>query len=263
MITFPNAKINIFLNIESKRPDGYHNISSFFYPVPLYDALEFKKADRFSLKIKGINTNTSIKDNTVYKSWQLLNDKYGVPPVETILLKNIPVKSGLGGASSDASFFLKGLNDYFELNLSENQLLSLASEICSDCPFFIYNKPAFVTSKGEKIEPSDFTLEGYYLLLVFPETTISTTSAYSKIVPEKKVVDFKNIIISKDFKLWQKHLTNDFESVLPQDLIKIKTMLYDKGALYASLTGSGSAFFGIFDFKPEKLNDYKSMIIKL
>ena len=263
MILFPNAKINIGLNIESKRNDGYHNISSVFYPIPLFDVLEFKKDEKFLLKVWGNKIQSDAESNLVSRAYRLLKKEFGIPPVKVHLLKNIPIGSGLGGGSSDAAFMLKGLNDYFTLGLTDYELLGFASEICSDCPFFIKNKPAFVTGRGDKIENIDLNLERYYLLLVFPEVAVSTKDAYSKINPSKKEKEIKEIVLSGDFSLWRKYLVNDFESVLPQELIDIKKSLYESGALFASMTGSGSAFYGIFSEKPQKLNNYKSIVLRL
>ncbi len=250
MLLFPNAKINLGLTVENKRDDGYYNINTVIYPIPFYDVLEFLKAKRFSINIWGKNSNIPVKDNSLSKVFKLLREKFNIPPVKVNLLKNIPAGSGLGGGSSDAAFFLKGLNEYFNLNLSNTDLLKYAASLCGDCPFFINNRPAFIYGKGDIVEPLNINFKGYYLLLVFPDTMILTKNAYSSISVKNKSRKIKETVMSRDFDVWKKFLINDFETIIPENIKRIKNMLYDAGALYASMTGSGSTFYGIFKEKP-------------
>ncbi len=251
MLVFPNAKINLFLSVEEKRADGFHNIRSVIYPVPLHDVVEFDTSDAFRLEVFGKTVPGDIHENLLYKAWFLLRRKYDVPPVKVALLKNIPLQSGLGGGSADATFFLKALNDFFALKLTKQELLELSASLGSDCPFFVENRPALVSGRGEIVKPVPLRLKGYYLLLVFPDMPLSTAGMYASVKPEKQEIDREAIILSKDFSLWRRLLKNDFEPLVPAELAVVKRQLYDAGALYASMTGSGSAFFGIFKEKPQ------------
>jgi len=250
MICFPNAKINLGLQVACRREDGFHNLRSVYYPVPLYDVLEFKKADKFSLKVWGL-PSSSIEHNLVTKVWEVLSARFGLPPVEVHLLKNIPMGSGLGGGSADAMFFIKEMLSFFQIEVVEKAMLNMVLELCSDCPFFLFNKPSYVIGRGNVVEPLEINLSGYYLLLVFHDEPVSTADAFGRIVPKPPEYNLKKLVLKKDFNAWRKQLVNDFESVLPTHLLHIKTDLYEAGALYASLTGSGSAFYGIFNRKPE------------
>jgi len=251
MICFPNAKINLGLQVALKREDGFHNLRSVFYPVPINDVLEIKKADRFSLKLWGKNIPGQAQYNLIIKSWELLSRTYDIPPVEVHLIKNIPIGSGLGGGSSDASFFIKEIINLFNIEISTKELIKLAEQVCSDCPFFTVNQPAYVIGKGNVIEPLEFDLQGYYLVLIIPHETVSTQNAFSLIEPKAPRYNLKKLVLTKDFSQWREQLSNDFESILSKDQLKIKNQLYDAGALYASLTGSGSAFYGIFANKSD------------
>jgi 4-diphosphocytidyl-2-C-methyl-D-erythritol kinase len=264
MILFPNAKINLGLNITEKRTDGFHNIRSVFYPVPFYDVLEFRESAGFSLKILGKDVPGSEQENLVFKAWALMHEKYDIPPVEVYLLKNIPLGSGLGGGSADAAFMLKGLNDLFDLGCPVTELKGLALELGSDCPFFIENRPAFVSGRGEKVEVTALSLKGYFLVLVFPGSAVSTRNAYDRIIPKHVEISLNDLVAGKNFELWRKELVNDFEVLMPAELLMIKEKLYGAGALYASMTGSGSAFYGIFKEKPDNLKlDYETKVMEL
>ena len=253
MICFPNAKINIGLNIIEKRPDGFHNIESVFYPVPFCDVMEVKPAKRFEIKTFGYDLDISENENILYNTWELFRKKYQISPLEIALLKNIPPGSGLGGGSSDAAFLIKIMNDFFELNLNSNQLKNLAAQIGSDCPFFIKNKPALVTGKGEKIEKIPLSLKGLYLIIIGFNLKISSVDAYSNIHPQKPVRQLSDLIKSPT-EYWKDIIHNDFEQTIFDQFEQIKEMknqLYHTGAIYASMTGSGSAIYGLFSDKPK------------
>lgn len=255
MISFPNAKINIGLNVLEKREDGYHTIESIFYPINWCDAIEaltVKGNGEIKINLLGTPIQGPLENNLCYKAFQLLNEKYTLPSVNLWLLKNIPMGAGLGGGSADAAFFLSQLNKLFALNLSIDELQTYATQIGSDCTFFIQNKPAFVNETGNIIHPIAFDLSKYYISVVYPSIHIETKNAYSLITPHKKPYSLKQAILSP-IGDWKELIVNDFEEPLfkkyPQ-LSEIKNTLYKNGALYASMTGSGSAIYGIFDKKP-------------
>ncbi len=265
MICFSNAKINLGLQVTRFREDGFHNLRSVVYPVPLYDGVEFKPSEKFLLTVWGTGGEQLNKNNLIEKGWQLLSKRFDIPAVEVHLLKTIPVGSGLGGGSADAIFFLKEVLTHFQVELAEKELLQLAADLCSDCPFFVFNRPAYVIGRGNVVEPLDFSLAGYFLMLVFPDVSVSTPDAFKRIVPKAPEYNLKKVVLEKDFEAWQKILKNDFESVVPKHLLTIKTKLYDAGALYASLTGSGSAFYGIFKNKPEAvgIQNAKTVVLRM
>lgn len=253
MICFPNAKINLGLRVISKRNDGYHNISSLFLPIPFFDVLEFLPSKLYKLSIFGIEINTPAKDNLVTKAWLLMHQKFVIPPLEIKLFKRIPIASGLGGGSSDASFLIKSVNSYFKLGLSISELEEFALQIGSDCPFFILNKPSIIGGKGEMTEPVNLNLQDKFIVLVMPGIKISTKVAYSNVNPSKPKIPVGEII-KTPIESWKQYLINDFEKPLTDlhpELIKIKNTMYQHGAVYASLSGSGSSFYGIFNEDPK------------
>jgi 4-diphosphocytidyl-2-C-methyl-D-erythritol kinase len=251
MICFPNAKINLGLNIVSKRPDGYHNIETVFYPVKLYDALEIVPAGTGSTTFTqtGIPIDGDPQKNLVLKAYQLLKVEYALPEIDIYLQKNIPFGAGLGGGSADAAFMLKLLNDFAGLQLSVTQLEEQASQIGADCPFFIQNRPVFAEGTGNIFTPVDLSLQGYYLALVKPDIHVSTQEAYARVKPQRPKESIQDIILSP-VDTWKDRLVNDFEagifSLFPE-IAKIKQQMYDSGALYAGMSGSGSSVFGIFE----------------
>lgn len=257
MLKFPNAKINLGLNITAKREDGYHDIESCFYPIPLKDALEIIPSKKLSFKTTGLKIPGNPNNNLVLKAYFLLNTYFDLPPVDIILHKNIPMGAGMGGGSADGAFMLTLLNEYFELNISTYKLEQYALKLGSDCPFFIENKPKLVSGRGEIFENTKLNLSGYYLALIYPEIHISTAEAYSGIKPQKSEISIKEIIENYPIDKWKTLLYNDFEKSVfekyPQ-LNKIKNDFYKDGALYASMTGSGSTIFGLFKENPE--NNY-------
>jgi 4-diphosphocytidyl-2-C-methyl-D-erythritol kinase len=249
MILFPNAKINLGLNITAKRTDGYHNVETILLPIALCDILEFIESGTSRITITGINLDEDPAQNLVVKAWNLMNQRYHIPPVEIHLHKIIPVGAGLGGGSADAAFMLKGLNEYFQCGASVCELEYMASTLGSDCAFFIQNSPAFATGRGEIIEPLTVNLKDYQLLLVNPSIHVSTKDAYSGIKPTLPKTPLKEIL-NKNIKDWQKLIINNFEKTTFAKFPEIgwiKSNLIKEGAVYSSMSGSGSTVFGIFE----------------
>ena len=257
MVVFPNAKINLGLNVVSRRSDGYHNISSVFYPVPVCDALEVQalpahiQSDDFQLS--GVEIPGHSHDNLCLKALQVMRGQFHIPPLGIHLHKAIPTGAGLGGGSADAGFLLSALNAYFGLGLSGAPLRQMSLELGSDCAFFIENKPAYVTGRGEEIEIIEPVLKGKTIVVIFSNIHVATANAYSRIKIKPVAVDVKDVVLHKPIDVWRDFLTNDFEGVVFEEYPELKTVkenLYRAGALYASMTGSGSAVYGIFDFAP-------------
>ena len=248
MIIYPNAKINLGLNVLRKRKDGYHDISSVFYPVnQCVDILEIVKFDTFEF----INSGIKIPDgeNICEKAWKLFHKDYGIGNVKIHLHKQIPIGAGLGGGSSDASYTLKALNELFELNLSTLELEKYSLLLGADCPFFIDNKAKLVEGIGEKMISIDLDLSNFEIRLINPGIYISTKEAYNSVVPQFPKLSVEEII---EFPMnkWKNKLKNDFEDsvFLKHSSIKdIKNYLYKEGAVYASMSGSGSVVYGIFE----------------
>lgn len=252
MISFPNAKINLGLRILRKRRDGYHDISSLFLPIPLCDALECVESDKFTFNSTGLSIPGKQDDNLCIKAYELLRADFGLPPVAVHLHKVIPMGGGLGGGSSDAAFFLKMLNEKFGLYLPDTSLEAYAARIGSDCPFFIKNQAAIASGTGVELQPVDFSLEGHHLVLVFPGVHVGTKEAYAGVKPQEPGERIEEII-SSPISTWQHRLFNDFEaSIFPHYplLGHLKEKLYQQGAAYASMTGSGSTLYGIFEAEP-------------
>lgn len=247
MIVYPNAKINLGLNILKKRDDQYHDISSVFYPVlDTFDILEVIHSDNFSFSSSGIEIPRGI--NICEKAWRLLHADFKIGNVRIHLHKKIPIGAGLGGGSSDGSFTLKVLNELFELNMSTSELERYALQIGADCPFFIENIPKHVEGIGDVMSSIDLDLSEYNIKLIDPEIHISTKEAYTNVVPRKPKFSVKEILESP-IKQWKNKLNNDFERSAFQRHIgigRLKDRLYKEGAIYASMTGSGSALFGLF-----------------
>jgi len=258
MICFPNAKINLGLNVVRKRADGYHDIETIFYPIPIKDALEISAADEFSFTQSGIAIDGDAGNNLVVKAVDLLRRRCELPSFNIHLLKAIPFGAGLGGGSSDAAFTLTLLNDYFDLKLTNPELESLAAELGADCPFFIRNSPVFAEGVGNIFQPVDVSLAGYFMCLVKPDIFVSTPAAYSMITPKAAAASVKDIV-KRPVAEWRDNLLNDFESgivALYPRIGEIKQMLYDAGAVYASMSGSGSSVYGIFTEKTNLLASF-------
>jgi 4-diphosphocytidyl-2-C-methyl-D-erythritol kinase len=257
MIVFPNAKINIGLHIVSKRSDGYHNLETVFFPVPLCDALEMAVTGITDISFSGIPVNCSSGDNLVIKAYRLLREDFGLPPVQFHLHKAIPYGAGLGGGSSDAAFTLKMLNDYFELHLNKESLKKYAEKLGADCPFFIENIPVYAEGKGEKLFPISLNLSDYIIVILKPSVFVSTREAYSNAEHAKPLFDLINLGLLPVEK-WGKMVFNDFEKIIFSmypEIAKWKQILYENGALYAGMSGSGSAVYGIFKVLPENFHD--------
>ena len=255
MITFPNCKINLGLWVMQRRPDGYHNIQTVLLPVPWCDILEIvpSRDSETTLTVSGAKVDSLIENNLCYRAWRLLADNYSIPAVNIHLHKVIPTGAGLGGGSSDASFTLKMLNSMFGLSLGNEILRMLAVQLGMDCPFFIENVPALSTGRGEFLKPVSLILDSYFLVIVKPPVHVSTAAAFIGIKPiyrENSIDDITDLPVHS----WKKELHNDFENTvfeLYPDILEIKNLMYRQGAVYASLSGSGSAVFGIFAAKPE------------
>lgn len=256
MILFPNAKINIGLNIVERRPDGYHNLESIFYPINIYDRMEVEEdpdspEPRCSMTLDGIEIEGRPEDNLVVRAYNLLEEQMPLPAVKVQLRKLIPMGAGLGGGSSDAAYMLKALNEMFSLHLTDEHLETLAARLGADCAFFIKNQPVFATGIGNVFHydvpmPS---LSGKTLALVKPDIFVSTREAYALITPARPKYDLVSSA-QLPLSMWHDTIVNDFEaSVFPKHptIRQIKEKLYEMGAVYASMSGSGSSVFGIFD----------------
>ncbi|TRX55966.1 4-(cytidine 5'-diphospho)-2-C-methyl-D-erythritol kinase [Fulvivirga sp. M361] len=253
MVVFPNTKINIGLNILSKREDGYHNLSSCFYPIPFCDILEVVKADEFNFKSTGIAIPGHESNNLCVKAFHMLQSDHDLGNVNIHLHKVVPIGAGLGGGSADATYTLTALNKLFGLKLPTSQLQEYASRLGSDCPFFVENVPVMATGTGTTFDHSTVNLKGKYLVLVYPDIHISTQEAYSGVTPKEPKTQLKSILETIEITAWPKWVKNDFEDSITSnhpDIAKIKERLYQLEACYASMTGSGSAVFGLFNAEP-------------
>ena len=262
MITFPNAKINLGLNIVEKRPDGYHNLETIFYPINLQDALEVTRRENndkeYTLHISGAPLEGEPEDNLVVKAYKLLKKDYpGLLPVDIHMYKHIPAGAGLGGGSSDAACMIKLLNDKFSLGLSTERMEEYAVKLGADCSFFIRNKPVFATGIGNLFEPVELSLKGYHIILIKPDIFVSTRDAFAEIKPVRPAVSLKEIV-KQPIETWKSSMKNDFEdSVFKKfpEIAAIKDELYDLGAVYAAMSGSGSSVYGIFEAPIENVED--------
>ncbi|GGM73625.1 4-diphosphocytidyl-2-C-methyl-D-erythritol kinase [Dyadobacter beijingensis] len=249
MLLFPNAKINIGLNIVEKRPDGFHNIESCFYPVGWSDALEVTLAETFSFHADGISIPGNASDNLCIRAYEMLAKDYHLSPVKIHLLKTVPIGAGLGGGSADAAFTIKALNQLFDLGISVDEQEQYARRIGSDCAFFIRNKPVYCFEKGDQFDTIDISISGKWIVLVNPGIHISTVEAYSGVVAKRSAEDLRTIL-SQPISEWKGHVKNDFEATLFAKyplLAETKEKLYSLGAEYAAMSGSGSTLFGIFE----------------
>ena len=270
MLFLPNCKINIGLNVVEKRSDNYHNIETVFFPVPLTDILQIDieqtndKSD-FSFSVFGEKIAGNTENNLVIKALRLLQKDFPIPRLNIKLTKNIPTGAGLGGGSANAAFMLKGMNQLLNLQLSSAQLQIYASQLGADCAFFVNNRTVFAQGTGNIFSDVNLSLQGYYIVIIKPDIHISTAEAYAHIIPKKPEISLQKAIY-EPIEKWKSLIVNDFEeSVFAQfpPIAKIKQQLYDCGAIYASMSGSGAALYGIFDdrtYFPE--NIFKGYFLK-
>jgi len=260
VIVFPNGKINIGLRVVQKRKDGFHDIETIFYPVPVKDALEIVHNTNHeaqlepSLHIYGLQVGGIAADNLCLKAWQLLKKDFPhLPAVDIQLLKMIPIGGGLGGGSADGAFMLQLLNEKFHLELSAESLIQYALQLGSDCPFFIFNKPCVATGRGELLEPLSLSLQGFQLVLIFPGIHVNTGWAFSQLqLPEQTDRERMPLsaLITQPVADWKLSVQNDFEAPVfsaHPELKAYRDLLYQQGALYAAMSGSGSTVYGLFE----------------
>lgn len=262
MIVYPNAKINLGLSIVNKRSDGFHDIETVMYPIPLFDKITLTRNENSAPAQKLVFSSTGLaidgkpESNLIVKAFNLLVADYDMPATQIHLEKIIPFGAGLGGGSADCAFTITALNQLYQLKLTNKQMKSYAAALGSDCPFFISNKPALAKGRGELLSETSVNLEGQFLVLVIPPFGINTKQAYSMVKPQQPKIPVE-ALIKQPLEFWKNALTNDFEaSVFKQQpgIEAVKNALYEQGAIYASLSGSGSASFGIFN-SPQNLNN--------
>lgn len=252
MILYPNAKLNLGLNIVERRADGYHNLETVFYPIPLCDTLQVEQqiADvPYSFEMNGNTLDCNPEDNLIIKALNLLKEEgYVIPSTRIVLDKQIPSGAGMGGGSADAAFMLRALNELYQLGISNDTLEEYAARLGADCAIFIQNKPVYAEGIGNIFSPITLSLKGYFLVVIKPDIFISTGKAFSQIKPKHPEKNLKDII-QMPIETWWETMFNDFEtSVFPQfpRLAELKQLLYENGAIYAAMSGSGSSLFGIF-----------------
>jgi 4-diphosphocytidyl-2-C-methyl-D-erythritol kinase len=263
MLLFPNAKINLGLSVTEKRPDGYHNLQTVFYPVGLSDILEFVEdlmlpRGQCPLALTGFEVEGDPVNNLCCKAYQLLHNDYDLPALSVHLHKIIPVGAGLGGGSADAAFMLRGISSLFDLSISDEKLEEYASRLGSDCAFFIRNHPVSASERGNKFRDLQLSLDGYFLALICPPVHIRTSEAYSQVTPAVPAKT-PEMIVQLPVGEWKGELKNDFEKsvfLLYPEIAMIKDKLYSLGAMYASMSGSGSSVFGIFSEMPSVSHEF-------
>jgi len=260
MIQFPNCKINLGLNITAKRSDGFHELETIFYPVPFTDILEIVPAtdDCFEFTFSGLPIPGEETANLCIKAVDMLRKEVDFPQIHMHIHKIIPMGSGLGGGSSDGAFTLKMIKEMFDINVTTEKLNRMAASLGSDCPYFLMNHPASATGKGEILESTPVNLAGLYLAIVIPDLHVSTSFAYSKLTPKTPQRPLKERIM-QPLESWKDHIFNDFENIIfaihPEIKI-IKDTMYEEGALFASMSGSGSAVYGLYSDPPQFLNRF-------
>ena len=263
MITFPIAKINLGLNVVEKRPDGYHNLQTVFYPVPIKDALEVVTMDPAfpsdvdcDLKVSNFDTGDEQR-NLVVRAYHALKADYpAMPRCHAHLYKAIPTQAGMGGGSSDCAYMIRLLNDQFALHLSEQQMMQYAARLGADCAFFIKSRPCYAEGIGEQLEDIDLDLSGWHIAVVRPDIPVPTREAFSRIRPHFPAKNCRDIV-RQPVDTWAAELVNDFEQsvfALHPELAAVKDHLYKMGATYAAMSGSGSALFGLFRERPDRLS---------
>lgn len=272
MLKFINAKLNLGLNIVNRRPDGYHDLETIFYPVGLYngtpqnpepfcDILEMTPAEKTEFFFTGRKVDCPLEKNLVFKAWKLFKDNY--PELQEFAIrleKHLPDGAGLGGGSADASFVLCMLNELSGRPFNDNQLAAIALKLGADCPFFIYNKPCFAEGVGERLQPVGLDLSGWWCVLVKPDLSISTKEAFAGVIPSRPEVSLMEIV-KLSVSEWNGLMKNDFEdSLFPNHpvLSEIKAKLLSLGASYAAMSGSGSTIFGLFPSRQSALSALSS-----
>jgi 4-diphosphocytidyl-2-C-methyl-D-erythritol kinase len=263
MVAFPPCKVNLGLDVVHRRQDGYHDIQTCFYPIPLTDALEILLSKTISFEISGNAIPGNSSDNLCIKAYHLLRKDFNLTPVSIYLHKVIPSGAGLGGGSSDGAHALRLLNQLFDLNLNSEKLKQYALQLGSDCPFFIEDKPMFGSGRGEVLSDISIDLSGKFFVLIKPDVHVSTAEAYGGVMPEMPSIFIKDIIEKEPINQWKDHLKNDFEKsvFLKYPMInEIKETLYQQGALYAGMSGSGSAVFGIFEMPVDLKEQFSGMM---
>jgi 4-diphosphocytidyl-2-C-methyl-D-erythritol kinase len=264
MVTFPIAKINLGLNVVEKRPDGYHNLQTVFYPVPIKDALEVQVMDEkfpseydCDLKVTNIAIDGDEQHNLVVRAYHLLKQDFPtLPRIHAHLWKGIPTQAGMGGGSSDCAYMLLLLNQQFQLGLTDEQLIQYAAKLGADCAFFILSQPCYAEGIGEKLQPINLSLSGYHIAVVRPDIPVPTKEAFSRIHPHYPTQNCRDTVL-QPVETWHETLVNDFEEsvfTLHPEIGAIKQQLYDMGATYAAMSGSGSALFGLFKEQPDSLS---------
>lgn len=261
MINFPIAKINLGLNVVSKRDDGYHNLETVFYPVPIKDALEvfpmedgFPSDVRCDLKVTNLFIDGDEQKNLVVKAYNMIAQDYELPRVHVHLYKHIPTQAGMGGGSSNCAYMIRLLNEMFSLGMSDEKMIGYAARLGADCAFFIKAQPAYAEGIGEKLQPISIDLSGCKMLVVRPNIPVSTKEAFSLItpqVPKKNCLD----IVRQPIETWKDELVNDFERsvfAIHPEIGRLKEMMYEQGAIYAAMSGSGSSVFGLFSDTPDE-----------
>jgi 4-diphosphocytidyl-2-C-methyl-D-erythritol kinase len=256
MILYPFAKINIGLEVLRKRSDNFHDLETIFYPLSLCDILEINESYSFKFSLSGLKIAGDQKENIVVKAYRVIQSEFNLPPVHIHLHKMIPTGAGLGGGSSDAAFTLSGLNDLFQLNLDTSRLMEFASRLGSDCPFFLLKHPAFAEGKGDIFSDINIKLKNFSLVLIKPNFSVSTKTAYSYLLPKLPEFSLKDSI-KLPINRWKDRIENRFEKAIFSqypEIGKIKEILYQKGAFFASMSGSGSSVYGLFEKKNNNLN---------
>ncbi|NPD92823.1 4-(cytidine 5'-diphospho)-2-C-methyl-D-erythritol kinase [Xylanibacter muris] len=268
MINFPIAKINLGLNITGKRDDGYHNLETVFYPVPIKDALEihpmddaFPSAYDCDLKVTNIPIEGDEQKNLVVRAYRLLAETYSLPRIHAHLYKGIPTQAGMGGGSSDCAYMIRLLNESFCLGMSEDEMICHAAKLGADCPFFILSRPAYAEGIGEQLYPIDLDLVGWHIGVVRPDIPVSTKEAFSLVKPCPPACNCRDIV-AQPVETWRDKLVNDFEKsvfALHPEIGLIKERLYSLGAIYAAMSGSGSSVFGLFRDSIELKEEFPDM----
>lgn len=263
MLVFSNSKINLGLWILNKRSDGYHNIETIFYPILWQDIIEVipnsQQHNQIEIFNYGLQLNIQLQENIIFKAYQLLLKKFhSLPSIKVYLYKQVPFGAGLGAGSANAAYFIKICNEIFELQLSKEELFLIASQLGADCAFFIENRVCLAKEKGDVLFPISLDLSSYYILIIYPNINISTKEAYQNCIPKERDLSLIDVI-NKPIYEWRYYLENDFEKNIYDEyplIKKIKEKLYQKNAIYSSMSGSGSAVFGIFENTPE-LDEFK------